>query len=611
MPGAVPAGAGLSRFRVWAPRARLVEVRLMSRGRLVPLEERAEGWHAGSAEASPGDRYVYRLDGGIERPDPASRSQPEGVHGPSAVADPDFPWTDERWPGRPLSELAFYEIHVGTFTPEGTFDAVLPRLPDLVRLGVTAVELMPVAAFPGDRNWGYDGVFPFAVHAGYGGPAGLKRLVDACHAHGLAAFLDVVHNHVGPEGSVLADFGPYFTDRYPGHWGPALNFDGPGSDEVRAYFLANALMWIREFHFDGLRLDAVHAIFDASASPFLEELAARVHREAEVLGRCVHVVAESDANDARLVRPPGRGGVGMDALWSDDYHHALHALLTGERHGYYADFGGIGELGAAMRDGFALAGRFSAYRGRRHGRPAADLPGDCFVVYAQNHDQVGNRMLGERLSTLVDLERLKLAAGVAVLAPFLPLLFMGEEYGETAPFLYFISHGDPALARAAREGRRRDFAGFGWLGEAPDPQDPETFGRSRLDWSRRSSEPHRTIEALHRELFRLRRSVPALTAFDPSSKRVWTDAGSGVLALRRERPGTGSAALLLCHFGGGAAVFPCPHPQERWIRVLDSAEPLWRGPGSPAPERLDPGPPNVKCSLAPWAFALYVGKGEN
>lgn len=503
-----------------------------------------------------------------------------------------------------LERLVLYELHVGTFTPEGTFDAVVPRLPELLDLGITALELMPVAQFPGKRNWGYDGVNPFAVQASYGGPDGLKRLVDACHGMGLAVVLDVVMNHLGPEGNYLGRFGPYFTDRYRTPWGEAVNFDGPESDEVRGYFLENARHWFECYHVDGLRLDAVHAIHDESARPFLAELAGEIGRLSETCGRPLHLIAESDRNDPRLVTPAEAGGLGLDALWLDDFHHALHTLLTREHDGYYADFGRLDQLAKCYREGFAYSGEPSAYRRRRHGATSAPLPGRSFVAFAQNHDQVGNRMLGERLASLVPFEALKLAAGAVVLSPFVPLLFMGEEYGEEAPFLYFVDHGDPDLLRAVREGRRAEFRSFGWEAEPPDPADPKTFGRSTLRWELRESGRHRPLRSFYRELLRLRREVPALASLDKESLRAV--------------PGSDDTALAVARWSGGSRVAilmnPRPAPSRvrfpwgEWCfpRLLDAADARWGGAGSELPEILDA---PVELRLPPFAFALYANGG--
>ncbi len=492
--GATYYGDGRCRFLVWAPLAERVEIRQLSpQERSAALEKLPQGYHrAVLTDFDPSGRYVYRLykiqaKEPVERPDPASRFQPEGVHGPSQVVDAEFDWEDADWHGLPLSQYIIYELHVGTFTPAGTFDAVIAHLDELRDIGITAVELMPVAQFPGTRNWGYDGTYPFAAQNSYGGPQGLKRLVNACHRKGLAVILDVVYNHLGPEGNYLRDFGPYFTDFYQTPWGEAVNFDGPYSDDVRRFFMENALYWVEDCHIDALRLDAVHAILDFSARPFLEELARTVHRAAERLNRRIYCIAESALNDTRIIRPRELGGFALDAQWNDDFHHALHALLTGEQTGYYQDFGRLHQLARAWRRGFVYDGQYSGYRQRAHGNSSRNIPAQQLVVFAQNHDQIGNRMLGERLSRLVSFEDLKLAAGLVLLSPFIPLLFMGEEYGETAPFQYFIDHSDPELVNAVREGRRREFAAFGWEEEPPDPQDEATFLRSKLDRSLRDT----------------------------------------------------------------------------------------------------------------------------
>jgi maltooligosyltrehalose trehalohydrolase len=597
---------GRCEFLVWAPRAGRLELRLLSRGeRTLPLERGERGYHHGLvADVAPGDLYLYRFEDGRERPDPASRSQPEGVHGPSAVVDRRFPWSDEAWSGLALSDFVFYELHVGTFSPEGTFDAVIPRLSELARLGVTAVELMPVGQFPGSRNWGYDGVGLFAAQDSYGGPEGLKRLVDACHRAGLAVVLDVVYNHLGPEGNYLAEFGPYFADRYRTPWGPALNFDGRKSDEVRRFFLENALSWVCDFHFDALRLDAVHAIFDRSAYPFLEELTDTVHAEAARLGRAVHVIAENDLNDARLILPKNRGGYAMDAQWNDDFHHALHALITGERNGYYRDFGGIGPLARSFAGAYVYCGQYSAFRARRHGNSPEGLAGEKFIVFAQNHDQVGNRMFGERLSQLVDFERVKLAAGAILIAPYLPLFFMGEEYGETAPFLYFLSHGDPVLVEAVRRGRREEFAGFEWSATPPDPQAEETFLRSKLDRSLAEGEPHRSLLAFYRELLRLRREQRSLRSPDRERIEVQAFETEGALVVRRwsER----EQILALFHFGETPAEITVWLPFGLWRKLLDSADSRWNGPGGKAPEGFETGEAGVSILLSPLSLALFL-----
>ncbi|HZD18776.1 MAG TPA: malto-oligosyltrehalose trehalohydrolase, partial [Actinomycetota bacterium] len=513
--GATHLGGGRTRYAVWAPGARRLEVVLD--GRREALERGEGGLFAGEIDRSgPGTRYRLSLDGADPLPDPASRHQPEGVDGPSAVVDlGGFPWTDRAWRGLPLDRLAIYELHVGTFTSDGTFDGVIDRLDDLVDLGITAVEVMPVAQFPGERNWGYDGVFPFAAQDSYGGVEGLARLVDAAHDRGMAVILDVVYNHLGPEGNVLPDFGPYFTDRYVTPWGGALNFDGPGSGGVRRFFIENALWWLLDLHVDALRLDAIQGIVDTTARPFLAELSEAVDEAAARTGRSLHLIAETDRIDPGIVAPRDRHGLGIHAMWADDLHHALHALLTGERGGYYADFGRREQLAGALRDGSWVSGPYSRPRAGRRA-PIDAVPPVRLVVYAQNHDQVGNRPRGRRLGRLLDEEQRKLASGLVLLSPFIPLLFMGEEYGEPSPFHYFVSHSDPELVESVRRGRLEELSHFAWPEEPPDPQDERTFLSSKLRWDLRTEGEHAALLALHRELLRLRRSEPALAARDGS-----------------------------------------------------------------------------------------------
>jgi maltooligosyltrehalose trehalohydrolase len=601
--GAVPLPANRTRFSVWAPVARAVELLLEDpHPRVVAMSRDDEGFYTAEADVGPGARYRFRLDGGVRRPDPASRWQPAGVDGPSAVVDLAFSWTDTGWRGVRLSDYVLYELHVGTFTPEGTFEAVIAHLGRLRELGVTAVELMPVAQFPGERNWGYDGVHPFAAQASYGGPDGLRRLVDAAHAHGLAVVLDVVYNHLGPEGNYLGDFGPYFTDRYRTPWGPAINFDGPDSDGVRRYFIENALYWMTECHVDALRLDAVHAILDASPRPFLRDLAAAVAERARSLDRRLFLIAESSANDARLVRRPGCGGLGLDAQWADDFHHVVHVLLTGERDGYYEDYGGLVQLEKVLGRGYAYTGEYSRFRRHRHGTATTGLSGRRFVIATQNHDQVGNRMLGERLSSLVDLESLKLAAGLMILSPYLPLIFMGEEYGETAPFLYFVSHSDPALVEAVRRGRREEFASFRSRGEAPDPQDEETFRRSRLDHGLRRKGWHAQLGAYYRELLELRRRNPALGTYGRSRMALERSEASQTLLLRRRR---GIAELVVhFHLGRTAREVAIELPPGIWHKRLDSADACWGGPGRAVREEIE-GATLTTLQLTPRSLLLF------
>ena len=590
-------------FRVWAPFVDHIDLHLTApQERVIPMQRSVDGTHTVTADAPPGTTYLYRL-GAVERPDPASRFQPDSVHGPSQVVGRAFDWHDAGWSGLPLDETILYELHVGTFTPEGTFDAIIAHLDALVDLGVTALEIMPVNQFPGARDWGYDGVLPFAVQNSYGGPDGLKRLIDACHARKLAVVLDVVYNHFGPEGNYLREFGPYFTDAYQTPWGAPLNFDGPGSDEVRAYFIENALMWIDEFHVDGLRLDATHAFIDFSARTFLEELAATVHAHAEQLGRRVNLIAENDRGDDRLLRPPALGGYGLDAQWSDDLHHVLHTLLTGERAGYYKDFGLFPQLVKALRLGFVYAGDYSPFRERRHGSFRANLPGRSFVVAAQNHDQVGNRMNGDRLSALVPFEALKLAAGIVLLSPYVPLLFMGEEYGETAPFLYFTSYGDPDLGRAVTQGRRKEFKDHAWEDDAPDPQAEETFLRSKLNHDLRHQGQHRALLDLYTALIRLRKARPALRALDKERTEVIGYERERVIFLHRWHA-DGDALIAAFNLGEGEVSLALPVPVGTWREALHSADARWMGPGyTPAAwTATDP----AALTLPPQSFAVFV-----
>ena len=585
--GAIYLGERKCQFLVWAPLASRIEVHLCSpKERIVAMRRDARGYHSAIAEeVEPGSLYLYRLDGGKERPDPASRFQPQGVHGPSQVVDSSFLWDDGSWFGHLLKDYVIYELHVGAFSAEGTFDAVVSRLDELRDLGITAVELMPVAQFPGERNWGYDGVYPFAVQNSYGGPSSLKRLVNACHKRRLAVILDVVYNHLGPEGNYLDDFAPYFTARYRTPWGPAINFDGPDSDEVRHFFITNALTWLDEFHIDCLRLDAVHAILDHSPRLFLEDLALAVKELARHVNRRLYLIAESAANDSRLIRAPELGGYGLDAHWSDDFHHALHVLLTGERTGYYQDFAGLKDLAKAYREGYAYTGEYSPFRRRRHGSPSRDIPAERFIVFAQNHDQVGNRLRGERPTRLVPFESLKLAAAAVLLSPFIPLLFMGEEYGEMAPFPYFVSHSNPDLVEAVRRGRGEEFAAFQWQGELPDPQSESTFRSAKLNHALHAEGHHRVLLEFHRELLRLRREFPALAQLSKETLEVTTDEPENILVVRRWS--RESEALTVFNFAGAPAAKRLRLSAGRWVKLLDSAEEKWRGGGSLIPAEID------------------------
>jgi maltooligosyltrehalose trehalohydrolase len=541
--GAVGQRDGSVRWRVWAPQAKQVELVLIDKDggadtpvcRAMQPEERGF-FHHTEANVPEGQRYAYRLDGGPERPDPCSLWQPNSVHGPSAVVRPErFSWTDCNWRGVPRGDLVFYELHVGTFTTRGNFETVISRLNDLRDLGVTAVELMPVGQFPGSRNWGYDGVLPYAAQNSYGGPHGLQKLVDVCHAAGLAVFLDVVYNHLGPEGNYLAEFAPYFTDHYKTPWGKAVNYDGPGSDAVRDYVVDNARMWLKEFHFDGLRLDAVHAIYDFSARHILRDVQEAAEDVARRCGRTLHIIAESDLNDPRLLYPRTHGGHQLGGQWSDDFHHAVHAFLTGERRGYYQDFGAARQIAQVLMQPYLFDGDYSPYRNRKHGAPPEGLSGDRFVVCLQNHDQVGNRARGDRLLSLLrNPAKQRMASSLLLLSPYVPLLLMGEEYGEENPFPFFCSFGDPQLIEAVRQGRKREFAELVGQGTVPDPQDEATFASARLSWSWPQGTPRAGLRRLYQDLLAARREWPALRDFEKRTTRLLPDAATGpVLELVR------------------------------------------------------------------------------
>jgi maltooligosyltrehalose trehalohydrolase len=533
-PRLTPSGA---EFGVWAPAVSALAVRVGDR--IVPLEPGERGTWWGSVEgAGPGDDYVLVLDGDRERPDPRSRFQPYGPHGPSRLVDLGPPPAPFRPPV--LRDLVFYELHCGTFTPEGTFDAAVGKVGHLADLGVTAVEVMPLAAFAGSRGWGYDGVDQYAVHAAYGGPAAFRRFVDACHAGGLAVVLDVVYNHLGPDGNYLAEFGPYFTDRYTTPWGAAVNLDGPGSDYVRGFVLDNAEMWVAGYGVDGLRLDAVQELHDASSVHLLEELADRVHSARPGS----FVVAESDLNKPELVT-----AYGIDAMWADDLHHAIHVALTGETSGWYKGFQGLDMLAKALQAGWVFTGQYNPALDRRHGREPAGLAGERFVVCSQNHDQVGNRAFGERLAALVGPELDAVASVLVACSPYLPLLFQGQEWGETRPFLYFTDHG-PELAEAVRRGRRAEFAAFGWT-DLPDPNDPAAFERSKLDWSRAGG----PVLELWRTLLRLRREVPALGNCRRDLTRATADPERRLVVCQRTDP-SGSRALIVANLGERSQQLP-------------------------------------------------------
>jgi maltooligosyltrehalose trehalohydrolase len=522
--------------------------------------------------------YSYLLDGTATFPDPASRSQPQGVHGPSAIADPSFSWSDADWKGIALGDMIIYELHVGTFTEQGDLEGVISKLDYLRALGVNTIELMPVTQFPGKRNWGYDGVYPFAVHHDYGGVKGLKKLVNEAHRHGIAVILDVVYNHLGPEGNCFREYGPYFTGRYKTFWGEAINFDDAGCDGVRHFFWQNALMWLDEFHVDGLRLDAVHAIWDFGASHFVEELAGKVAALEEDNERQKVLIAELDLNAPRYINPTFKGGYGLDGQWIDEFHHALHSLVTGETNGYYEDFGEPIHLARSLRDSYVYTGQYSTHRKRCFGVVPKDNPYSQFVVFGQNHDQVGNRMLGDRLSASISFEALKLVAAAVLLSPHVPLLFMGEEYGEKKPFQYFISHTDEELVANVRKGRREEFGHFNWEGEVPDPQAEETFRQCKLSWNDKSDPLAATLLSFYKYLIAFRYERFAMKGKERNAVHVYDPVGKVIAFERRCGPDT---LVIIMNFDKVKASVTLP-VSRTGKKIFDSSAMEWKGPGEVA-----------------------------
>jgi maltooligosyltrehalose trehalohydrolase len=550
----VVSGKGGVQFRVWAPDAAALAVEL-GEGPRLPMQRAGEDFEVFVPSAVPGDLYSFVFDDGRKRPDPVSRSQPNGVHGPSQVVDPEaFVWTDQDWTGIALEDYIFYELHTGTFTPDGTFAGVASKLDHLRDLGITAIELMPVASFPGERNWGYDGVDLFAPHSAYGGPEELKKLVNACHRMGLAVVLDVVYNHFGPEGNYLAEFGPYFTDRYRTPWGRAMNYDGAGADGVRRLVIDNALYWLTEFHIDALRLDAIHGIFDFSALHILAELRDRFHEQAAHLGRRAWIVAESDLNDVRVLNPRAIGGLGLDAQWHDEFHHAVYGYVTGQHESYLEGFERLEPIQKAITEGFVHDGAYSAFRRRRFGSSSRNLPGHRFVVFNQNHDQVGNTSRGARLANLISPDQCRLFAALLLCSPCLPLLFMGEEFSDTAPFQFFTSFGDPQLARAVTEGRRREFEELMHAEHHADPQAVDTFEMAKINWDLPGRPEHHSMLQLYCELITLRKRWPCLSNGRKDLTGVSYDEDAQWLRMDRADP-AGSRAVLLCNFSKNPVPF--------------------------------------------------------
>lgn len=616
--GAEYKGSGNCEFSVWAPLLREVAVQIVSpHQRLIPMKKDEEGyWKATTTDTEPGTLYFYKLDNNIERPDPASKFQPQGVHGPSQIIDPNlFSWTDSNWTGIPLEEMIIYELHVGTFTTEGTFAAIIPRLSQLRELGINAIEIMPVAQFPGERNWGYDAVYPYAVQNSYGGPEEFKNLINVCHNYGISVILDVIYNHLGPEGNYFYDFGPYFTKKYQSVWGEAFNYDDAYSDGVRNFWLENACYWFEEYHIDALRLDAIQGIYDLSAKHFLQELAETTTQRSagcssggapvqaqcsQKQGRKFYLTAESDLNDVRIIRPIAVGGYGIDAQWNDDFHHALHSLLTGEQDRYYQDFGKCEQLAKSFREGFVYSGQYAPHRKRRHGNSSKEEPAAQFIVYSQTHDQIGNRILGDRLSKLISFEGLKLAAAAVLLSPFIPFLFMGEEYSESAPFYYFVSHSEEDVIKMVQQGKQEEFAAFLDRGEVQDPQDPNTFWKCKLNWEERETGHHQVLWKFYQQLIQLRHSIPALKNLDKKSLKVICTEADKLLQIHRQSPE--SQVFYVMNFNQSSSTFTPSITSSNWQKILDSTDTKWMGPGAKMPETLVS---EKLLTIPPQSLALY------
>jgi len=594
---------GKAQVMLWAPEVDQLDLVVSGKDAIPMIREEFGYWVLETDQLKPGDTYQFLIDGNL-RPDPASLSQPEGVHGPSQALDlQTFHWTDDTWNNLDLENYLLYELHTGTFSAKGTFEGIGEKLDHLKLLGINAIEIMPLAQFPGNRNWGYDGVFPFAVQNSYGGAAGLQQLVNLCHQKGLAVVLDVVYNHFGPEGNYLESFGPYLTDRYSTPWGKAVNFDDAWCDGVRHYFVENVLMWFRDFHVDALRLDAVHAITDLSPVHILKEIRQNVDALMNQTGRRHYLIAELDLNDPRYIEPVDGQGYGMDGQWVDEFHHALRVTAGEPKQGYYADFDGILHLAKAYRDAYVYDGQFSPHRKKKFGLKTHN-PGKQFVVFSQNHDQVGNRMLGERTSRLVSFEMQKLLAGAVMVAPYVPMLFMGEEWGETNPFLYFVSHTDLELADAVRKGRKEEFKAFHTQGETPDPNDEETFLSSKLQWELMQEHRHQTLFKYYRELISLRTNQPALKYLNRSNLNVEVDEKAQTLLLHRWH--NGQHLLAFMNFSTRRHSVTMPGFEEEWIKLFDSASPTFLGPlDSPATMNA-----LSKTELPPESIVIYSNTGQ-
>ena len=597
---------GQADIALWAPKVDYAEIYYVDKNKSEQLIGGELGlWTLTTDSLKPGDLYFFKLDGKVQFPEPASLSQPDGVHGASqAINNREFNWTDEKWKNFALKDYIFYELHVGTFTSEGTFAAIEEKLDYLIDLGITAIEIMPVSQFSGERNWGYDGVFPFSVQNSYGGAKGLQQLVNTCHNKGLAVVLDVVFNHIGPEGNHLENFGHYFTDKYHTPWGNAINFDDAWCDHVRNFFIENTLMWFRDFHIDGLRMDAVHAIKDFSPLHILQEIKLYVDELIHETGRNHYLIAELDLNDTRYINAISKGGFGLDAQWIDEFHHALRVSSGQPKTGYYSDFDSIVSLAKSYEDAYVYDGAYSDHRKKKFGVKAAENPGQQFVVFSQNHDHVGNRMLGERTSELVSFEMQKLLAGAVLVSPYLPMLFMGEEYGETNPFQYFVSHTDPELADAVRKGRKKEFEAFHMEGEAPDPMSEETFEKSKLQWQLTEQEPHKTMLSFYKKLITIRKEQAALHVLNRKDVSVESLTDQEVIILQRQHKIQHTICLM--NFSKQPQQLKVPVYAPVWHKLMASSDLKWKGPGD-LPRTISE---EISLVLPPESFTLYSNEHE-
>lgn len=594
-------------FKVWAPQKKQMILHVIKPFAIqFPMQKQDDGYFTIDVKTEEKQlHYFFKPDNEKDFPDPASQFQPDGVHGASQTIDhSQFHWSEDNWTGTSLNDCIIYELHVGLFTPEGTFEAAINRLDDLIDAGINAIELMPVAQFPGNRNWGYDGVFPYAVQNSYGGPSGLKKLVDACHQRGIAVILDVVYNHLGPEGNYFSQFGPYFTNKYHTPWGDAINLDDAWSDGVRDFFSDNMIHWFENYHIDGLRCDAIHAIFDNGAVNFWELAYHKIRSLEQKLERSFFIIAESDLNDPKVIKSPEQGGYGFDAQWLDDFHHALYALINPSDEQRYYDFGTMNQLTKAYNDGFVFSGEWVKFRKKKFGASSANIPGDKFVVFSQNHDQIGNRADGKRLNQLVDFERVKLAAAAILLAPYIPMLFMGEEYADDSPFFYFVSHSDKKLIKAVREGRKKEFEHFGFDESVPDPQDKNTFSQCKLNWGQRNEGQHRTILNWYKELIRLRKTFAALKNFEKKDVRAEI-INENAFVLFRHTAAKEEGIICLFNFSEEKINYT-PAIKKAVHKILDSKENRWMpGRNQKSLQHADTIKSNNDFELLPVSVVVY------